>query len=426
MAPGTHDPGGKATNDNKTSPNFKSNDAKFVINELLCFIVNKMDIMTSETIVQLCEKTYTDLQIEIAKRKLFEIVPEGDSEGMRYIKRQGKKKGTQNLDDILKKLHELDDDLPTFVAQDLSNLPPISMDSIDVSVLLRKIESLSAQVSMLKTGLATQCDTTKSLVDQYNAVSNKVETMSTDLNRCRGRNSILSKAPAEQCTGESHSTKNPIVNLLPTSEVNLKNKQTIDISNNDSVPWSQVVKTKNKKDNCKGPVQKPNVRRILPVGKATHTGIKSVKKSRVANIFASRFFPNQDCQELAKHLSDQFKLQVTCRALASKFPSSYSSFHIRAECDDPSVFMDPSMWPEGIYYRWYKPEKQTSMRKGAADGRSGQNMPNNPRDLITGHQISTNEILKNGCSRSSIESDGVLQMPPTMQSDGNCKKNCYG
>ena len=108
---------------------------------------------------------FFDLQIEIAKRKLFDIVPDGDSEGMRYIKRQGKKKSTQNLNDILKKLHELDDDLPIFVAQDLSNLPPISIDGINVSVLLRKIESLSMQVSMLKTGLATQCDTTKSLVD---------------------------------------------------------------------------------------------------------------------------------------------------------------------------------------------------------------------------------------------------------------------
>ena len=139
-------------------------------------------------------------------------------------------------------------------------------------------------------------------------MSNKVKTIFTDLNRCRGRNCILSKAPAEQCTGESHSTKNPIVNQLPTSEVNLENKQTIDNSNNDSVPWSQVVKTRTKKEaNAKGPVQKSKGRRMLPrlpVGKATHTSIKSVRKSSVANMFASRFFPNQDCQELAKHLSD--------------------------------------------------------------------------------------------------------------------------
>ena len=53
----------------------------------------------------------------------------------------------QNLEDVVKRMNELDSGvdvsnvIPCFVARDLGNLPPITFDSLDVSVLLTKIES---------------------------------------------------------------------------------------------------------------------------------------------------------------------------------------------------------------------------------------------------------------------------------------------
>ena len=50
---------------------------------------------------------------------------------------------TLTLEDVIKRTNELDsavDVIPCFVARDLGNLPPIMFDSLNVSVLLMKIE----------------------------------------------------------------------------------------------------------------------------------------------------------------------------------------------------------------------------------------------------------------------------------------------
>ena len=69
------------------------------------------------------------------------------------LNRKGPKKNVQNLDDCVKRLNELDPEsevIPCFVARDLGNLPPITFNSIDVSVLLAKIESMHDEVQLLR------------------------------------------------------------------------------------------------------------------------------------------------------------------------------------------------------------------------------------------------------------------------------------
>ena len=46
---------------------------KIVVNELLCFVQNKMNMLPSETIVQLCSKHYRTEDIEMAKKMLYEV-----------------------------------------------------------------------------------------------------------------------------------------------------------------------------------------------------------------------------------------------------------------------------------------------------------------------------------------------------------------
>ena len=46
---------------------------------------------------------------------------------------------------------------------------------------------------------------------------------------------------------------------------------------------------------------------------------------------------------------------------------------MKAECDDPSVFLKPDIWPEGIYFRWYRSSKPSNA--------SGQNKMNDGPDV---------------------------------------------
>ena len=161
--------GGDATEHVRRSPeapttNVNKEDVipEIVVNELLCFVQNKMNMLPSETIVQLCSKHYRTDEIETAKKKLYEVCPTDT----RVLNRKGPKKNVQNLDDVVKRLNELDPErevIPFFVARDLGNLPPITFNSIDVSVLLAKIESMHDEVQLMRAGMTCQQSTAETL-----------------------------------------------------------------------------------------------------------------------------------------------------------------------------------------------------------------------------------------------------------------------
>ena len=95
----------------------------------------------------------------------------------------------------------------------------------------------------------------------------------------------------------------------------------------------------------------------MRVGSATTNKITATKRKRLANLFATRFSPDLTCTDLESYLCDVSKIHTKCEKLESKHPDSYSSFYVRAECDDPEVFINQEIWPEGIYFRWFKPRK---------------------------------------------------------------------
>ena len=132
-----------------------------VINELLCFVTNKCDLLPAESISQLCCATFEESEIEQSKKLLYDICADHDTP--RMILRKGPKKSSQNIEDILKLVQEKGTDLPTFVAHNLQLLPPIGFDSLDVSTLLHTIKKTQTEVQLLKEGLKSQAETVNEL-----------------------------------------------------------------------------------------------------------------------------------------------------------------------------------------------------------------------------------------------------------------------
>ena len=108
-------------------------DHEVIVDELLCFLSNKIDVLRPQTIADLCATSYDDAEIENSKKRLFDLC--ADENSSRFRRRQGPKKSAVNIDDMLRLLQEKGSDVPVFVARDLSRLPPITFDSVDVSSL---------------------------------------------------------------------------------------------------------------------------------------------------------------------------------------------------------------------------------------------------------------------------------------------------
>ena len=129
----------------------------YVVNELLRFIIHKLQWMPPDSVTQLCMGFYDDHVIEL----LFELCGSGSRE-YRYHRRQGGHKKMETMMDIIALIQRRNNEMPiTFVAHNLSNLPPVIFDSIEVCVLLSRMEHTRLDIDTLKAVVSPQtslCD----------------------------------------------------------------------------------------------------------------------------------------------------------------------------------------------------------------------------------------------------------------------------
>lgn len=135
-------------------------------NELLCYVLNKMDLIVHDALVKLCVDFYDTKVIEEAKRTLFSCAAVIDL-GVRHQRRQGPSKDKSNMEDIILVFHKCSSSrgLPEFVASDLSCLPPLDMNNIDFAHLLHEFQGMRAEMAKMrgdiqqcKQASAPQCD----------------------------------------------------------------------------------------------------------------------------------------------------------------------------------------------------------------------------------------------------------------------------
>ena len=153
----------------ENEPQCWDNQVGYTVNELLCFISNKMDVMTQNLLVKLCTDFYGKGVIDNAKKLVYAKCNalNLDIALPRFVKRQGPKKKQSDVLDIIGLCHEVGSKLPVFVARDLSNLPPVSANSFDVASLMRDIEDMKLQLL----GLADMSRLSREINDAVNSIT---------------------------------------------------------------------------------------------------------------------------------------------------------------------------------------------------------------------------------------------------------------
>ncbi|CAB3227968.1 unnamed protein product [Arctia plantaginis] len=136
-----------------SSTTLKCNVCNIVIDELLAYIQNKISVSDEETIVKICASTFTSEQIEKSNKLLLESLPAE----LRKSNRKGKGKENRILTDIISILKGTDIELlPVFVARELEKLPPLTVDHLDVSKLLKVLALVQAEVRLIKESYVTR------------------------------------------------------------------------------------------------------------------------------------------------------------------------------------------------------------------------------------------------------------------------------
>ena len=193
-----------------------------IVDELLCFLANKIDVLPPQSIADLCRTTYDEGEIEAAKKRLFDLC--ADENSSRFRRRQGPKKSAVNLDDMMRLLQEKGTDVPLFVARNLSRLPPITFDSIDVSSLLHSVRRAQLEIDVLKASVGIQRDATVDLTEIVKAVDLRMAAVETASIICAPSTSVCApstsiRAPSTSVRAPSTSVRAPSTSVRAPSTV---------------------------------------------------------------------------------------------------------------------------------------------------------------------------------------------------------------
>jgi len=133
-----------------------------VICELLCFLKKNFDKLTVSQLKPTIVSFYRDEELvyakDILKKAVCNALKESgtDLDLPRLPVRQGDNKCKQTVDDIFKLMTIADeknllDMLPRFVAEDLSRVPFVNVDSLSVTAMARKFEVMEQRLLNLET-----------------------------------------------------------------------------------------------------------------------------------------------------------------------------------------------------------------------------------------------------------------------------------
>ena len=343
-----------------------------VINELLCFVVNKMDSLTTDILIKLCCDHYGDDEVESAKKTLFELC---NNESGRFVKRQGQNKRYNNLMDMVKLLHEIDEeDLPCFVAKDLTRLPPIDVTHVDISSLMSELRSLRREISQ-------QRDTT--VRSEMGDLANEVHVLRQEISEMKNCFDNLQRASDFSVVTPQVVSPEPVVafDSLDSSSTycGLNNETPVNDQRVNTSSYAAVVQSQ-------APVSKANIpsltRRRSPNKKAAQHSVNnegeftvvsrrpkrrprpiigtaklddecSIKVSRPNpqhKFFITRFAPATTPDDIINYVQNHCQISVKCEQLKTKH-DSYSCFLIEMSRECADKVRDPAIWPAGILIR---------------------------------------------------------------------------
>lgn len=117
-----------------------------VINEVLAFLQNKLDVLDNETLIRICVTGFTVEDISNAKKLLFSSI-----EGSGRMKSRRVDKVQRDLEDMVTLLLNTEPEkTPLFVAKDLHKLPPVDFKHVDVTRLLKDLRLLQSEIRVIR------------------------------------------------------------------------------------------------------------------------------------------------------------------------------------------------------------------------------------------------------------------------------------
>lgn len=298
------------------APSAGSNE--FMRSEVLYFIQNKCALLPFDSVVTICSDFYTNSEVEQARLILVEqLAPRRIT---KHSDRSEDVKRRKTIHDLVKLCLDPTVQLPTFFSVDMSRIPSVGLQHVDISMLLQEVSALRAEVrSMTK-------------------VRNEIADIGQVLGVTRPREDNTTDDDCATADASGSSSFAAAARELQNGGMKVK-------------PASKTKKP-----------SRPPV-----VGRAANSKLKTVVTMRDIDLFISRLHPSTHINELhdcvSEILGERFGDKTECFKLQSRYEELYSSYHVKVKVSVSEFANALEMlnvvdsWPEGaLVRRYFKPK----------------------------------------------------------------------
>jgi hypothetical protein len=317
---------------------------KICVNELLCFLTRKCNLICVDKLVAICANYFT--WDEISKARAVLVSDKEGVLGQRLPKRKGPDKEKNTVSDVLKVILDPEISLPTFVALNIERLPPVSLEDVDMSSVCTELCSIREKLKESASLYSELC----AIKEQLTELLAWKETI------------------YRRDTNEGTETAKGVSVV--------SNSQTNDGSSASSGSWSEVAK-KGDRDSRNAvsvnsivsciervPVRKKNE---MKQGKNAGSLLKAVGRIKSCDMFVSRLEPVTSEKEVERSVRERLEdvrvliKGVSCVKLKTRM-QDYASFHVKVEAGEEvfdkvmDALYDEETWPMGAVFRkfWIK------------------------------------------------------------------------
>ena len=370
-----------------------------VISEILCYFQGKMNTMEHDFIVKAVTTYYSESDIGIAKKLLFDKCCDTK---IRY-RTYHNDKAMHDCQDIINKMNEVSECSPMFVAADVNNLPLATVDAFDLNSMSKKLSSLLNLETDVKAAFASLSCLQNDFLEMFNKCSG-IGSMKTDIAAIQLKLSEQSKAGAPEAgapevdtpevdTPEADVTQVQI-NFDKDSDTNSSTDADNSSYDGDDEYYTEFPKMLSNQMNARIPpkkwltdggfkflkdksAHKPALavkstsrvlvnsgRRTLDSRKCSLKSVKpiphdSIGDSSKFDVFVSRLDPATKPRDVAQYLKHVHDKQFKVTQVHNKYPG-YVSFKVNAQSRKlMSTLLNKDNWDAGVFVKEFNTKSRT-------------------------------------------------------------------
>lgn len=307
---------------------------ELIVNELLCYCKNKFDRATTKQLKMVLLSFYTEEELSSAKQLLHEAASKVVSDFPRLVKRTKSDSRCKFLvDDLIEYLSKIDENncwsaLPTYVAQNISRIPTVPIEDIEIFIMAQKLENLESRLKKVEVGNLLAINERRDQILKAN-----MSTTTNDLTDSHDKGSSGGQGLA---MAES---------ILPCVDAE---------GGEQASSWATVARKGGKKSST-------TTRKIVGSNKQQSSVIKPAKKlQKKFIIHLDNVSDDIPCTDILSFMSDNGVDAINCFAAKSwihfkkEADHNCHAFRICIKLEDKTKVLDEAFWPDGVLVREWK------------------------------------------------------------------------